>query len=664
MWAYLTFVDPAVSLPAFLIPGSLRESLTTAVAILIERKLIPKKALLAITNVALTETENSDYKVGDCNPDTMVVGKSLLEISKFTITCTWAPENVAAEEATAIRQELENFSKTTLKDRKVLCPMLTDLAVKTLAKPEQPTTPPVVPVLPPPKIRVYFSSAVSEGYYAGDASYIMSLVQALNAINVDATRLVGDALKNWVPAEYNPMTQGADPDLKLLYYKKRANWRHDEDVRAAALRMTWDHLMQEKTKHPRDKLILHIQSRNMDSGGAFTKDFIDQIKGEGFHVVTTVHEILFNLRKAGVPQNNDLVLSEHCSTPDAVVFLNDDDMYAAIDIAENGGYGYDRRNGNWGYSAAAFNSPNKNHNFFYNVDCDRLRGRAHHIPLIVTVPPLDIQENQILARPCNIALFGMIRRGKGSEGAYALARKIKQQGKAWRVFIIGNPTDEDERVALFRNVYGNTLLEAVKRDWYIDAKSPKIEIVRGLQTDCNNAVRSRAAGHGNVLPIDLHLAPKDSELAAIFRQCKYACKDDEKGMADNASSIVSCIANGCITLTWIGDLTPHAFKRGTQETSFDKSTRLAMPQARVSFGETQVEAGGQLKIGYVGEYTEAIVPLNDLSGDAMYAEILRRQNQAQEADNKRTIAAMRRVMTERFTPRIIAEEHRRLYESL
>jgi hypothetical protein len=660
MWAYLTFVDPAITVPAFLAPGTLMDSLTRAIAVLIERQLISKKALVAITKVELTQSETSGLVAGVCKPDTTIIGKSLIEISKFTVTCTWAPEDIPPKDAKAIREELDKFGLTTLAERKVLCPALTDLAVRTLAKPV-----PVVPVgpvvvLPPPRIRVYFSSAVSEGYYAGDASYIMSLVQALNTIGVDATRLVGDAMANWVPAEYTPLTTGPDPDLKLLYYKHK---KYGE-VYAAARRLTKEHLMSEKLKYPRDKIILHIQSRNMDSGGAFTKNFIDDIQAQGIHVVTTVHEILFNFRKAGIPQNNHRVLTEHCSSSKAVVFLNDDDMYAAVDIAGNGGYGYDKQHGGWGLNAASYNSANENANHFYDVNCNNLGARAHHIPLIVTVPPTNLQEVEILARPCNIALFGMIRRGKGSDSAYDLARKIKQQGKPWRVFIIGNPTDPDEKVSLFRNVYGNTLLQGVKADWYLDAKSPKIDIVRGLKNACDHARNINATGAGQALPIDLYLAPEDAQLAGIFRNCKYACKDDEKGMADNASSIVSCIANGCITLTWIGDLTPHAFAQDVETTSFEKSTRLATSHAQVKLGQTQLQPTGELKISYVGEYAEAIVPMANLTGDAMYAEILARQDAVDQAANKRTIAAMQRVMAERFTPRIIAEEHRHLYESL
>ncbi|WP_338867761.1 hypothetical protein [Myxococcus stipitatus] len=71
---------------------------------------------------------------------------------------------------------------------------------------------------------------------------------------------------------------------------------------------------------------------------------------------------------------------------------------------------------------------------------------------------------------------------------------------------------------------------------------------------------------------------------------KYAYKEDEKGMADNASSIVSCVANGCITFTSLGALTPLDFiqSREGERFSFKKLTPPRAEDATPEFVFEQI----------------------------------------------------------------------------
>jgi hypothetical protein len=52
----------------------------------------------------------------------------------------------------------------------------------------------------------------------------------------------------------------------------------------------------------------------------------------------------------------------------------------------------------------------------------------------------------------------------------------------------------------------------------------------------------------------------DIKFAELARRCQYAYKDDEKKMADNASSIISAMAHGVMVMTQIAYVTPNEFR--------------------------------------------------------------------------------------------------------
>ena len=134
------------------------------------------------------------------------------------------------------------------------------------------------------------------------------------------------------------------------------------------------------------------------------------------------------------------------------------------------------------------------------------------------------------------------------------------------------------------------------------------------------------------LPIEIQFDASPEQFQEIAAKCKYAFKVDQKSMADNASSILSLMVNGCIVFT---------------ESRYDTPDEFC--------------SGG----GAIGPVSPVIMPGNRYgacSGQFVVNEILQRQ--LDPALNLQTLKNMITLLTKRYGIDSVARKHMTVYETL
>lgn len=336
--------------------------------------------------------------------------------------------------------------------------------------------------------------------------------------------------------------------------------------------------------------ILHLQLRTPETGCLFSPEDLIQLRKDGIKVVITCHEWCLNNHRPNYQEQ----ASTYFSAADHVIFLNQDDVNGAVQKAKIP----------FSYSLSA-------------------------------VPPtLPIRENfseaSILARKCNILCFGALRRFKGFEQAVELAEKIKE--RKWnhaRVIIAGRPDDPYYFTQeILKKAFKLSTQEATQIgvDWRLKNKNivwlrEKIVQLRAKQKDA--------------LPIDFHLDINEKEFTELATQCKYAYKPDNKGFANNASSIINLLACGCITFAKWGIVTGSDFLKGGK---FENALILTPEQIALPFFEP--------------------------SPDFVLAEIERREKEENQSSNRKTMSDSKKAMEEVFHPEVIGKHMLSVYQEV
>lgn len=133
------------------------------------------------------------------------------------------------------------------------------------------------------------------------------------------------------------------------------------------------------------------------------------------------------------------------------------------------------------------------------------------------------------------------------------------------------------------------------------------------------------------LPITIEFDAPPDAFQRIASQCKYAFKVDQKSMADNASSIISLMSNGCITFTESRFDTPNEFFK---------------------------DNGGAL--------SPVIMPAQKYGtceGAFVVREILRREGESGAKSNRRTLKNMQTLLVKRYGLEAVAAKHLIVYKT-
>ena len=138
-------------------------------------------------------------------------------------------------------------------------------------------------------------------------------------------------------------------------------------------------------------------------------------------------------------------------------------------------------------------------------------------------------------------------------------------------------------------------------------------------------------------------------------------------MSDNASSLISCMANGCITLTKQGGMTANEYRvSGPKEKPRPEYTRRYL--GRVGIDEARYDpVTDTVKFSYMGAFKDAVVTLGqknvEYTTDSVYEEIARREGDKSQAANRATLQAMIEALERHRAPRI-CRAHLDLYSEL
>lgn len=154
---------------------------------------------------------------------------------------------------------------------------------------------------------------------------------------------------------------------------------------------------------------------------------------------------------------------------------------------------------------------------FNSVDGEVLLGNGvQNVYYTRVCPMIPVATDDGSTRQPDVMCFGIIRKHKGVEEAIELASRFEAAGMQNRVIIIGQ-------------ISGGF-------DWFKSLKQSK------------NAI---------IIP-----NPTEGQLAYWMKRCKYAYKADNKGFANNSSSIINLMAAGCIVYCNSGKYTPNFMKDG------------------------------------------------------------------------------------------------------
>lgn len=140
------------------------------------------------------------------------------------------------------------------------------------------------------------------------------------------------------------------------------------------------------------------------------------------------------------------------------------------------------------------------------------------------------------------------------------------------------------------------------------------------------------------LPVFFKFNLPEAELIEAFKQCKYFYKPDDKGLADNASAMISPMANGCILFTNRGHVTPAEFH----------------DEGRIGDRESVEE---RYKLDFAARYNKAVIISGALDQAmepaAVIREIAVRENDG-GAKNRETLEQLKHVSEHRYLPIMVA----------
>lgn len=177
-----------------------------------------------------------------------------------------------------------------------------------------------------------------------------------------------------------------------------------------------------------------------------------------------------------------------------------------------------------------------------------------------------------------------------------------------------------------------TLKEAVEKErtafgQHYQAMQQKIRELRKYLGRQNDVSPDREP-----LPIRVMIDVPPDAFQVLATTCKYAFKVDQKSMADNASSIISLMANGCIVFTESKFDTPDEFRS-------DKGGRLC----------------------------PVIMPANKYGtcdGAFVVQELTKRETEDNETSNRETLKIMKTLLVKRYGLDEVADQHMRVYLTL
>ena len=484
---------------------------------------------------------------------------------------------------------------------------------------------------------ILLSNSELDGFREGDADLIDKILFNLVRMGLDAHRIVSsingapsDRADDIKTGKLIPLSQSSSPDFDELQ-KNLLN------------------LLDEQYKGK--NIIFYIGSRGdvvdpktkriIGSGSLFDLTLITQLKKRGVKIVICCLEYKFFRRSESQLEIAFQMLRQQLLHADGIHFLTKHDLtnfITTMDELKLSPILKAHRQAK--PSTEAFSLREDIEKIGGPQQLEDAKNKAVFIPGIYTIPPLqeaDIVQSSLAPpgevnivqtlskRPPNVLCFGMIRPHKGFEEGVELAKLFESSKDGEfttrpKVFLVGGLIETGSSCSLMRkllakayNVSGGKveqkiidLLVTEKENLNISANSinlinnkmkyddiPKVfegnkqNLNRFYQMVCDQLKTEYEASGKHKSHIVFKLNVPDTDLKKFALQCKYAIKLDHKGMATNASTIVSCLGLFLPTFTASGLVTGDEFRDPIEHRtpSTAKPSTYTSPPTKKTYGE-------------------------------------------------------------------------------
>ncbi|WP_039457309.1 hypothetical protein [Candidatus Jidaibacter acanthamoebae] len=504
---------------------------------------------------------------------------------------------------------------------------------------------------------IFVSNSELDGFREGDGDLMDKLVAKFNEIGINTIRVIEN--KNFIPEDKLALIDKKQiisiGDHAILSTKKLQE-RLLEILKN-------DYNDKDKIFYIGSRLdeidITSEQPIQRGSGSLFTQDFIKELKSLNVKIVVNCLEYKFFKRSLEHFPKAVEMLRQQLFLADKIHFLNTHDITnyeKTIDDLKRIGHLRPHRlipldeveKLEEGYTSLR---DIKN----WKLNLDQQKRKGVFISGIYTVDPIseelilgartssvDSREEEIIdilvKRPNNILCFGLIRGEKGILESIGLSKLFAENHKPNKVIIAGKlmdsfllykkilkeifiSGDNDEEKKGYERMF-NKELNGIIKEYTADEvnlNSRKTDPAKLFTSHqyfnndydkingfCQNIFNVLSMKYpGKVNNIEIHFNKSEQELRNIGMKCKYAMKLDHKGMANNASTIASCLGFYLPTFTASGLVTGDEFRQ--------KESHRIKAETEKEFShkyqQTVIMPKKEYSLNRRGQYTE-IKPVN------------------------------------------------------
>lgn len=457
---------------------------------------------------------------------------------------------------------------------------------------------------------IFVSNSLLDGFREGDGDLMDKIVINLHQLGISAIRVIENNQK--VPDDRKTDLQTGS----IITLSTTSN----EDIKKLQ-----SNFLSNLNRYKGKNIILYIGSRIdavvdkqkhiiVGSGSLYTDDFLNSLKKFGVKIVICCLEFKFYKRSLKVLPICYEMIRQHLFQSDMIHFLTEHDksnFEKTLTILKNNQLLRPHKS----ITCSISELPNMSGEIKQlggNVRLDELKNNGVFISGIYTVNPLSLQQilqgeevtennkNDLLihklnSRPNNILCLGLIRGNKGFEEAIALGKKFGEQNKPYQIFIVGRVMESG--ILLFRDMLVNMFdlsknninknlisiynenknhynLSADKLNLSISDVAVLTKVFQDNKENLNkflqlvfNTFKLKYPQNGQFFNIYLNI--NEVQIHEIAMKCKYAIKLDHKGMANNASTIVSCLGLFLPTFTASSLVTGNEFQSPIHHQSFN-----------------------------------------------------------------------------------------------
>ncbi|MBI2791950.1 MAG: hypothetical protein HYX61_08330 [Gammaproteobacteria bacterium] len=437
--------------------------------------------------------------------------------------------------------------------------------------------------------KIFFFSAPYDKPNTGDGDFVNAMIAANKEIDLESTWIQGsntlksggslypstiEISQDQLPSQFqDPAIDKVDLLKKLSEIGSRdfqdpAKFQEMVEIvksnnrRMQAVLKVIEYI-KENTKH-NQKPILALQFRPPETGCFLTPEDVKIIKSAGITVNITVHEYGLNYTRPHLQAYSH----EFFEQADHVFFLNKQDQDAAVESSKLGKL-YDAEGAVEKFSKEKLPLKEELTIQFYDLAS---KSSVTQVPPTVKVSTDSIEDS--LKRMPNISWFGMIRPWKGIEQAIEIATLMqakqmmgtpeeKEVLMGTKVIIAGlpavNKTMLDLLTAAFKLAPGEAL--DLKNELRLAEENYKLPPPCAFWTEWwkSRVKEFTMQNRVGLPPVEIHLDVDMDQNIQLHKECLYAYKPDSKGLAGNSSSIISEMAQKCITITKWGYCTPSEF---------------------------------------------------------------------------------------------------------